>query len=196
MGRHVDVAGSSPATGCQKCCPHHVWRPVVHRRRARDARLCGRVVMHRSCKPDYAGSTPAGGSMVKCRNCKTEYVPCRSSYGYYCSNQCQCDFVYEKWAIKVRRTGVFTSTIGMRRPKKFLREKQGDKCRICGRKTWNGKPILLVFDHINGNHRDNRVTNCRMICSNCDAQLTTYKNRNRGQGRHSRRMRYRQGKSY
>ena len=38
--------------------------------------------------------------------------------------------------------------------------------------------------------------NLRLVCPNCDSQLPTYKSRNRGSGRHSRRQRYRDGQSY
>jgi hypothetical protein len=40
-----------------------------------------------------------------------------------------------------------------------------------------------------------RRENLRLICPNCDSQLPTFKMRNRGRGRHSRRQRYADGKS-
>ena len=53
------------------------------------------------------------------------------------------------------------------------------RCDIC--KTppiWNGQPMTLVLDHINGIHSDNRLENLRFVCNNCDSQLDTYKARN------------------
>lgn len=53
-------------------------------------------------------------------------------------------------------------------------------CDICGLgPEWNGKPMTLVLDHINGVNNDNRLENIRFVCNNCDSQLPTYKSRNR-----------------
>ena len=55
-----------------------------------------------------------------------------------------------------------------------------DKCTICGQEpTWNGKPLVLHLDHINGKHEDNRLENLRVVCPHCDSQLSTYKGRNK-----------------
>lgn len=149
-----------------------------------------------TCTQGVVGSTPSVSFMRRCRFCQCEFEPHRDSYGYYCSNACQQEYQYAKWVAKVERTGRFSSSQQMKRPKRYLYEKQRGACAVCGRKTWLGKPILLIFDHIDGNHRNNRIVNCRMVCSNCDATLPTYKNRNIGAGRHARRERYQQGKSY
>ena len=54
-------------------------------------------------------------------------------------------------------------------------------CNCCGiGPTWNGKPMPLILDHINGIRNDNRISNLRFVCSNCDSQLDTYKARNIG----------------
>lgn len=45
---------------------------------------------------------------------------------------------------------------------------------------WNNEPMPLILDHINGINNDNRLTNLRFVCSNCDSQLSTYKARNKG----------------
>lgn len=48
------------------------------------------------------------------------------------------------------------------------------KCEICNNKgIWNGKPLTLEVDHIDGNWRDDRKHNLRFICPNCHSQLKT-----------------------
>jgi hypothetical protein len=74
---------------------------------------------------------------------------------------------------------------------------QDGRCAICGAgSTWQGLPLTFVLDHRDGDAENNRRDNLRLICPNCDSQLPTFKNRNRGRGRASRRRRYLAGESY
>ena len=53
-------------------------------------------------------------------------------------------------------------------------------CSICGQPPkWNGKPMTLIMDHINGVRDDNRMENLRIVCSNCNIQLDTSNGKNR-----------------
>lgn len=49
------------------------------------------------------------------------------------------------------------------------------ECQICKLlPIWNNNPIVLVLDHINGNHRDNQLHNLRFLCPNCNSQTPTF----------------------
>lgn len=50
-----------------------------------------------------------------------------------------------------------------------------DECEVCGiGNQWNGKPIVLQVDHINGINDDNRLENLQIICPNCHSQTSTF----------------------
>ena len=67
--------------------------------------------------------------------------------------------------------------------KRILIFTKGNICSMCGTSTWNNKPVPLVCDHIDGSSNNNDFKNFRLVCCNCDAQLPTYKSKNRGKGR-------------
>lgn len=48
-------------------------------------------------------------------------------------------------------------------------------CEVCGQEPfWNGKPLVLQIDHINGDPLDNRRENLRWICPQCHSQTETF----------------------
>lgn len=49
------------------------------------------------------------------------------------------------------------------------------ECIECGIDEWNNKPISLELDHINGDNKDNRLKNLRMLCPNCHSQTPTFR---------------------
>ena len=52
-------------------------------------------------------------------------------------------------------------------------------CHICGLDpNWNGKPLSLQLDHINGVRTDHRLENLRILCPNCHSQTDTFCSRN------------------
>jgi 5-methylcytosine-specific restriction endonuclease McrA len=94
-------------------------------------------------------------------------------------------------------TGKFIATT--RKPNwiiRFLTEEYGYKCAECGISEWCNEPIVLELEHRDGNSENNVLENLCLICPNCHSQTDTYKNRNKGNGRHARRQRYAESKSY
>jgi transposase-like protein len=54
------------------------------------------------------------------------------------------------------------------------------RCAECGvGESWNGRPLTLQIDHIDGRFWDCRPDNLRFLCPNCHSQTATYAGRNR-----------------
>lgn len=68
------------------------------------------------------------------------------------------------------------------RLRRALRESGRDyHCEACGLGgEWQGKPLHLEVDHINGHHYDNRPENLRYLCPNCHSQTPTYGSQSNG----------------
>lgn len=67
--------------------------------------------------------------------------------------------------------------------KRLIREGiKAQRCEQCAGATWQGRPMPLELDHINGDRTDNRLKNLRILCPNCHAQTPTYRGRNIGRG--------------
>lgn len=63
--------------------------------------------------------------------------------------------------------------------REYIEQQQNHRCAICGIKDiWNGKPIVFVLDHIDGDSSNHNRNNLRLVCPNCDSQLDTYKFKN------------------
>jgi len=126
-----------------------------------------------------------------CLNCGEESKTGRSKTNKYCSNKCQKEYEYKQRILEWKQTG----SIGKGTAKKYLAE-QKEGCYTCGITEWNGKEIVLELEHVDGDSSNNAEENLSLICPNCHSQTSTYKNRNKGNGRHARRERYAQGLSY
>ena len=123
----------------------------------------------------------------------------KPSQKFYCSVACmqreRCRLLVEKWLATGEAPAAGSGATHYIR--EFIRSDQRGRCAICTIwREWNGRPLNLVLDHIDGDPTNNHRLNLRLICPNCDSQLPTFKRRNKGNGRHSRRQRYAEGKSY
>lgn len=47
-------------------------------------------------------------------------------------------------------------------------------CGLEGKTVWAGKPIVFQVDHVDGNNRNNQISNLRFLCPNCHSQTETY----------------------
>ena len=128
--------------------------------------------------------------LLNCLNCETV---CKKIDSKYCSAKCQKEFEYKKRVSEWLKNKTEMSKQGIR---KYLTETRGYKCEHCGISEHNNKPLVLQVEHIDGHSENNRPENLCFLCPNCHSQTPTFCNKNKGNGRHSRRIRYAEGKSY
>lgn len=113
----------------------------------------------------------------------------------FCNKTCESLYNWEIKKEEIIKRGYFDSSKGQItegetnrvQVKRFLLDRDGHKCSICGLREWMGKPIPLIADHIDGNTQNHNIDNFRLVCGNCDMQLPTYKSRNYSKGRDYRK---------
>ena len=120
-----------------------------------------------------------------CENCNDELKNNVSESTRFCKRDCYLDHRKNERIKKI----ISGDVVDLSASKKFLIEKNGEKCEIC---DWNEKnkktnKVPIQLDHINGNPEDNRIENLRLLCPNCHSLTETYGALNIGFGRKNRR---------
>ena len=116
-----------------------------------------------------------------CQECGKEFLGSTAN-AKYCSNQCIAKGRHkEQYKNFLENNEKFCrGNYVPKNFKEFFLQEQDNKCAICGcEPIHNGKPLVFVLDHINGDASDNRRENLRLVCPNCDSQLDTFKSKNK-----------------
>ena len=114
-----------------------------------------------------------------CENCKKEFKI--KGNKRFCSRKCYNEFhKIERYKEYLKDNSIAHGQQNMQNFKRFFLEEQEHRCAICNNfDTWNGKQLIFILDHIDGDADNNNRTNLRLICPNCDSQLATFKSKNK-----------------
>lgn len=125
--------------------------------------------------------------------------PIKRNASRYCSQKCQREYQHEQFIATWKSGAIDGSKSNGDGPsthiRRYLLESAGFKCSVCGWGERNPRTGLvpLHVDHIDGDAKNNRPENLRLLCPNHHALTETYGNANKGNGRPGRRARYLKG---
>jgi len=165
----------------KKCA--HCFKAFIYKERFK--KFCGH-----SCSAGH--NNKLRGEIRTCKFCGST-LSRRRRKKVYCSNKCHMQYEWKCRKDAIESSGSIPNGSNVV-AKRYLVETKGYKCELCSINEWYGKRLPLILDHISGNSDDWRLENLRLVCSNCDSLLPTYKSKNKGQGRVWRRKHYHETK--
>lgn len=156
---------------------NQLWRKRYYNA-PKACRCCGKQLLYEKRKNKFCNHSCAAtynnvGSSHNLRHGQYRMKPCLhcgiTTEGKFCSRACSHRYQWQqtKREIEVSGSAKFKHTA-----KRYLVETHGNRCSECGIIDWQGKELVMIMDHINGNPYDWSLANLRLICPNCDSQTT------------------------
>lgn len=131
--------------------------------------------------------------MYECIQCGTvKRARWGSTANLFCSIKCQMAHNHVKH-INSWLSGEIDGNCGTgtnKHVQRYIREKYNFTCQGCGITDWQGKPIVLTIEHIDGDAYNSKEDNLTLLCPNCHSQTPTYAGRNKGKGTRIYRKKY------
>jgi len=151
--------------------------------------------MNKECKKCGKEFTPEKGLIsycsLQCRNSRTwsDEDKEKKSNAYYAKygkiEKKEIEVIVkaysEKKEIKKRKNIMDEDyeKLSYERLRKRILIEQEFSCNRCDLSEWQGLPIPLELEHIDGNNKNNSRDNLEILCANCHGQTTTWRGRNK-----------------
>jgi 5-methylcytosine-specific restriction endonuclease McrA len=155
---------------------------MPRRRSWTESQLIDAVIISKSYRSVITnlGLIPAGGNYVQVQ---TQIKLLKLDTSHFTGKGWNKGTTYHtKSRPKLTELLVLDSSVQSYKLKKRLYENglKSPKCELCGwaQMTTDGR-IPVELDHINGNHRDNRLENLRVLCPNCHSLQPTHRGKNK-----------------
>ncbi len=142
-----------------------------------------------SCSAKYNNKNRPSKKIVYnivCLNCESNIVTHRKTKKF-CSSKCVNEYKHAQtikdWLNGENSGGsVYGASSSVKR---YLRKIRGNKCEKCGFCVVNiyTNKVPLEVNHIDGNWKNNELSNLELLCPNCHSLTHNYKARNKGKGR-------------
>lgn len=122
-------------------------------------------------------------TQASCEVCGKTFTYCdKKSRGKFCSLAC-----LGVQAVRRSDQNIAAGGGSQRSLRAYLLRHRGPQCEACGiGDEWNGQPLSLHMDHIDGNSDNNVLANLRILCPNCHSQTETWRGRNKKPHRRNR----------
>lgn len=187
LGCSADISHTQKRT---KYCNRLCWQLVKYPKQELSCLNCTKPLTSskkfcdRSCSATYNNAQRTGRLGLRCPTCNKTVQ--RKGNSKYCSASCRQDTQVKLWLL-----GKYDPTVkaGLAQFfRQWLIKEANFKCTNCGWGKVNSKTgnVPLTVDHIDGNYKNNRRENLRVLCPNCHSLTPNYGALNRGNGREYR----------
>lgn len=126
-----------------------------------------------------------------CEHCKEPLIAFREGTKY-CSTTCShAGQKQQKKDAFLRGEYIGTHLQYRGWARELLEDTLGNKCNCCGGgNVYNGLPLTLQVNHIDGDATNNTIKNVELLCPNCHSQTPTYGSKNKGRSTRVSRRKY------